>query len=216
MKKLNTWNIVTKPVYRSILLLLSEFGEKGLEAKHFRYCLMENHGSLLSYPTKKHFSKHFSIDQEKLNDLIKKGKITPNCVKSNVLLSQYLNNLVKYKLIVRDRRWKVPRYKLRKEVSNYYCNRDIHLGTMNSYDNQELSFFPDDRIILYNLPKKHLDEMPLEYQNRIRANIHEINLIIEGIEFIYEDFLFKMNPEDEPFMFESDGDEAMTLCLSRR
>jgi hypothetical protein len=216
MRKLNTWNIVTKQPYRSILRILAEFGERGLQAKHFRYCLMENHGLLQSYPTEKYFTKHFRIDKERLNELINKAKISPNCIKSNVLLSQYLNNLVKYKLIVKDHRYKkVPTYKFRKETGNPFCNRNIHLATMNSYANEELSVFPDDRIILYNLPKKHLEEMPEESRTLIKSGIHEINMIIENIETCIESFYSEKNPEQE-YEFEADSDESMTLCLSRR
>ena len=99
--------------YRSILTLLSEFQEKnGLEFRHLRYALIKNHDGI--YYNIRDITKAFYTkgNVSKLDELIRNEEITPDCITSRYNLNNFLNRLIKIKVVKKIGRGKKPKYKI--------------------------------------------------------------------------------------------------------
>jgi len=97
--RLTPENIFEKPPYKSILNLLIEFqdkefqGKKGLKPIHFRYALEKGYKNSNKYLIKSNVRKLEKFFGYQLNNLIRTGKIVPDCITSRQNLSKFLNNL---------------------------------------------------------------------------------------------------------------------------
>ncbi len=149
---LTTEDILEKPWYKSILNLLIEFqdkefqGGKGLKQIHFRYVLVKGYKK----SDKKQVQNNIKVLKiffgDRIDFLIEKGLIIPECITSKQNLTKFLNKLEKYPITAIE---KIDsnsdvRYHIKKEFFNEMERRN------NIY---ALNFFPQNQMISFNFGK---------------------------------------------------------------
>jgi len=177
-----------RPHFRSIIALLSNFqGLRGLQLKHFRYALISDHDNVDFYdiPAIKK-----QIPPEKLEELIASGDVVLDSMRHAMKIVQRLNELVVMGVIIRDTRFKVPRYRL-KTGFIYITNKNYHIKNLQETKIGFCNTFPDDRIILYNMHFKDFQNMSDEHQTEIRNYVQHINQLILKIEDIYKPYILQ-------------------------
>jgi len=105
--------IFDKPYYNSIINLLRAFQHKenGLEKKHFKYALMENHGLLYITTLDRFFQQGKDYDKENILDKVYKNKfIIKGIIKTEERLDYYIGFLEKKNIIKRTRKNQPFRY----------------------------------------------------------------------------------------------------------
>ncbi len=186
-KKLTYETISKKKHYESIKNLLFEFtedksefqGESGLQQKHFRYALIENHDNMEWYNERKVLETFGGKD--KLQSLIDSKEIYPNCVSSSKNLTNFLNKLVDMKVIKKVESKKITKYKLEKtyrleeyrirnkECIDFYERDEIHHVDTPFRDN-----------ILYGFPSNVYKSKSVEIERKVK----EINKLLDSIDSI--------------------------------
>ena len=156
-------NLVLKPQYNSILLLLELYDKdgKGLRQQHFRYALMENSElpeNKKKFFKNKFFGKSLKYFQNNFNDKYRYDEnstllILKGCVKNRVELSQFLERLVRYDLIKKNGKHPEIRYHL---TNKYWMLRNRMIKELYSKRIIEKCVKIKDKKImlsLYNRPK---------------------------------------------------------------
>lgn len=178
--KLTYETISKKQHYKNIKNLLFEFKD-GLQQKHFRYALMENHDNMEWY-NEREVLKTFG-GKDKLQSLIEGEKINPKCISSSKNLTNFLNRLVDMKVIKKDKRGKITRYRLEetyeleeyrirnKEGFDFYERYEIHPVNIDTHFRNH---------ILYGFPSKVYKSKRVE----IKTKVKEINKLLDSIDSI--------------------------------
>jgi len=206
--KLNVLNVGQKEPTRSILNLLSAYhgSGKGLEAKHFRYALMDE------YSSKERIIRDLQVEanvkklreffgDNKLQMLYFHNKVKRGCINSSSTLNYSLRKLVELGVIIKiNKIEKISRYILSED---YYKGiiRGENLTILNTYD-QDLIMTLDEKEsnksenshhVLYGISCKLFDSLPKVKKDEINTHIKEIeghikqiyDIKIEGIKKFY-------------------------------
>ena len=202
-------NIFTLPKYRDIINLLFEFqGKDGLQQKHFRYALIENHDNMERYNERKVLKDFIEKKgKDKLQSLIESGRINPKCISSGKNLHNFLVRLLGMKVIKKDNRGEIAKYRLEetyrlegfrirnKEEIDFYDRDEIHPVNIDTFNRKH---------ILYGFPSKIYKSKRVE----IKRKVKEINKLLNDIDFICFDELWDKWKETYVYLLDEYGNKA--------
>jgi hypothetical protein len=196
-RKPNLENILTLDQflhYRSILKLLVEY-PKGLEPRHLRYALCENHDrenfSKTGYSDLAGFFKDGRLEQLKKSGFIKEG-----CIKSKNILTNFLNNLIDKGYIyksIKHRPWtkntsapKIYVYKVSKRA-RLNVERMSNRKILDLYKNAMIfnsERFDLSRHTLYGISQAMFDSLYDHEQAQIKKSLKNIEKELTTIDLI--------------------------------
>lgn len=207
--KLTPETIFKFPHYESIKNLLFEFtGKSGLQQKHFRYALIENHDNMEWYNERKVKEDFMDKDgKDKLQPLIDSEKINPKCISSGKNLTNFLNRLVDMEIIKKVDRGKITKYRLEetylleeykirnKEMIDLYERDEIHpVNIDSSFRNH----------ILYGFPSKVYKSKRVEIKKKVKG----IDELLSEIDSICFDELWDKWKEKYVYLLDEYGNKA--------
>jgi hypothetical protein len=177
-------NAFTLPKYRDIINLLFEF--QGLQQKHFRYALIENHDKMEWYNENK-VLKTFG-GEDKLQSLIDSGRINPKCISSGKNLHNFLVSLVDIGVIKKDKGSKITKYRLEKTY-RYEVIKGIIQQNISYFNKKEvIDFMRGDKPIgvLLGIDIREIYEHLTDTEKKeVRLKIKEIDKILLEIDKIF-------------------------------
>jgi len=183
-------NAFTLPKYRDIINLLFEFqGKSGLQQKHFRYALIENHDGMEGYNERKVLKDFTEMGgEDKLQSLIDNECKNPKCISSGKNLHNFLVRLVDMKVIKKDERSEIGKYRLVEEY-RYEVIKGILQQNISYFNNREvIDFMRGDKPInvLLGIDIRHTEKLltPTE-KGEVRLKIKEANKILLEIDKIF-------------------------------
>jgi len=194
--RLTPVNIFTKNQYKSILYLLIEFqdkefqGKKGLKQVQLRYVLEKGYTDSDEPQVRNNIRILKEYFGEKLDALVKDGRVVRECIPSKQALTKILNNLKKHPINaieIEKTRGTDARYLINKYFRNEGIRRQ-NVGVINNiYNNQILSFSNPDwnfKHICYGFSETLFNRLKKDEKEEVEKYLAEVSSIYDKIQTI--------------------------------
>lgn len=176
------WKRKIQPQY-SILNLLIEAKSNGLQAKHIRYALIENHDkNNLSDFTTRRVKQDFTRLNINLYELRHQGRIKKGCIPEGNSISNILKRLHDRDIIRKDKRFKNTRWKISLEYVNEGV-RSNNKSTLDTYDTDNIMEYTrgDTQHVMYGVSKRIYYGLPRTDMFKVDGCINEIDSKLKEI-----------------------------------